>query len=167
MFRQADVLTAMPTGPIEHHHYPFFQVTRSDFINEDLNAVAIDMRQNQAVQAPIQRRHCRIGVSVFLLEHCPHQRAQWLGTPATAHCGNMTRAHFILKHHPHRCGARHLGCGDGNLLRQGVFSTPAVPGHQPWDAHRSVPPCASHAGAASYTRRPTPLVGPDALARLA
>ena len=54
----------VPTRPIDDHDDIVLRVAAGDFVEEQLHAVAVDMRQNQRIESAIYRadRTVRIGV---------------------------------------------------------------------------------------------------------
>lgn len=63
------------------------------------------MRQNQAIQAPIQGRDRRLGIGIVLSDHGLDERAEWFGTPTAPGIRNPPEPGFVLKHQPDGAGA--------------------------------------------------------------
>ena len=88
----------MPARPIYYHHYALFGVACRDFIEEQLHAVGVDVRQNQAVELACAGIHCAIGVGMLMGEHTLANWAHWLGSPAATYIRDTPKARLVLKH---------------------------------------------------------------------
>lgn len=98
----------MPTRAVKDHDDPVVRMSLGDLVEEDLHALAIDLRQNQRVELPISHGDGGISVGVFLGDHGLAEWAYRLGTPAASGIGYSTEARFVLKHQANGTGTRPL-----------------------------------------------------------
>lgn len=77
-----------------------------DLVEEDLHALAVNVRQDQGIELAVAHTHRRIGVGVLLGHHGLAQRAQWPGAPAAPNVADAPEARFVLEQQPQRAFAR-------------------------------------------------------------
>lgn len=75
----------MPARAVEHHHDALVRMMLCDFIEEQLHAVCVHVRQDQRVELAAEHVHGGIGVGVLVGQHGLAQRPHGLGRPAAAH----------------------------------------------------------------------------------
>ncbi len=97
---QAQIVAPVPPGTIEYHHDVVVGVAAGDFVEEDLHATGVDMRQHQTVEAAILRTYRAIGVGVLLCHHGGDQRPRWSPAPAVACVADASKPGFVLEHQP-------------------------------------------------------------------
>jgi hypothetical protein len=66
VFRNHQVLIPVPPGPVHHHDQSVLRVPGRHFIQKDLHADSVDVRQDQAVQCAFRNGNRRIRIGVFL-----------------------------------------------------------------------------------------------------
>ena len=62
IFWQYKGLAFVPPSPIEHHDDIVVRIALRHLIQKDLHALGIDMRKHEAIEAPIHRTDCAIGI---------------------------------------------------------------------------------------------------------
>ena len=88
----------MPSRPVNHHHDALIGVACRDFIEEQLHAPGVDVRQDQTVELARTGIHRTLGVGIFVSEHGLADWAHWLGRPAPAHVRDAPKARLVLEH---------------------------------------------------------------------
>jgi hypothetical protein len=76
----------------------FIRVACRDFIEEQLHASGVDLRQDQAVEFTSTHIHRAKDVGVFVRQHGLANGAQRLGRPAPAHIRDAPEARLVLEH---------------------------------------------------------------------
>ena len=69
-----------------------------DFIEEQLHAVAVDMRQNQRIESAIYRADHTVRIGVLVREHGLHHRTNGLFGPAVAGIADAAKPRLVLEH---------------------------------------------------------------------
>ena len=104
--RGVEIAAGMPARTVEHHHDVASGVTLSDFVDEQLHALGVDVRQDQRVEFTGEHIHGSIGVGGLVGQHGLAQRAHRLGSPAAAHIVDAAEARLVLEHQLDRLFAR-------------------------------------------------------------
>jgi len=103
-FQQVDVfwcferIAAMPARTVNHHDDAILWMACSDFVQEQLHALGVDVRQYQAVEFASADIHRTVGVGVLVRQHALAKWAYWLGSPAPAYVRDASKARLVLKH---------------------------------------------------------------------
>ncbi len=83
---------------VNHHDDVLIGVPCRDFVEKQLHALGIDVRQDQTVEFTCAHIHRTIGVGVFVRQHGLADGAQRLGSPASAHVRDASEARLVLEH---------------------------------------------------------------------
>jgi hypothetical protein len=124
--RHLQGLACVPACTVQYHDNFLVRMTRGDFLQKDLHAVCIDVRQDQTVEMTAVRIDGSIALGVFMGQHGAGHRAQRIRRPGAPYIGDSTESRLVLEHQAD-------GRAPGELLpdlRKRVwkfFSTPAAP----------------------------------------
>ena len=94
----------MPARAVKDHDDPIIWMPLGDLVEEQLHALAIDLRQDQRVKLPVSHRDGGIGVGVFLSDHGLAEWAYRLGAPAASGIGYPAEARLVLEHQANGTG---------------------------------------------------------------
>lgn len=88
----------VPDRTVNHHDDALLWVACRDFVEKQLHALGVDVRQDQAVELARAHVHRPVGVGVFVGQHGLAYRSQWLGSPAPAHVRDAPKTCLVLEH---------------------------------------------------------------------
>ena len=80
-------------------------MAQSDFVQENLHAMGVDLGQDQRVHHPGCRLYSRVSIGVLVRKHGEAHRTMGLGSPAPAHVVDAAKSRLVLEHQPHGRGA--------------------------------------------------------------
>lgn len=75
-------------------------MAQSDFVQENLHAMGVDLGQDQRVHHPGCRLYSRVSIGVLVRKHGDAHRAMGLGSPAPAHIVDAAKSCLVLEHQP-------------------------------------------------------------------
>ena len=88
----------MPARAVDHHDNMLVGVTCRNFVEKQLHALSVDVRQDQAVELTRAHIHSTIGIRVFVRQHGLADGAKWFGCPAPAYVRDAPKARLVLEH---------------------------------------------------------------------
>lgn len=88
----------MPAGAVNHHDDLLVGVTCRNFVEEQLHALGVDVRQDQAVEFTRAHVYSTIGICVFVRQHGLADGPQWFRCPAPSHVRDAPKARLVLEH---------------------------------------------------------------------
>ena len=151
----SSALARCQPAPSCDHHDALVGVASRDFVEKQLHAGGVDMRQDEAVGLARADVHGAVGIGVLVREHGLAQRSHGLRCPAAADVRDAAKARLVLEHQADRA-ALCPAAADVLERLESCFSTPPAPPHRSWDDACRAPASSSRGGAAGCRRRPAP-----------
>lgn len=96
--RNMELSAPVPTGSVQNKKNVFLLMALSQFLQEDLHAGTVHVRQDQGIQRSVVRRKGHIGVGELLEDLDRHEGPQGKGRPTTSGIPDETEPGFVLKH---------------------------------------------------------------------